>query len=149
MARTISPLLPSTQRLLAELGERLRLVRLRRRVSAAHVAERAGMAPKTLTAVERGAPGATVGAYLAVLQVLQLEGSLAQVASDDPLGRALQDRAARSSRARRQSPRSLQAQPTEIAPQRLAQPNRLPEVTTGEEISTDSLLEILRTHPTT
>src|SRR5688500_15710729 len=91
MSRTVSPLLPSTQELLRQLGERLRLARLRRRLSALQVAERAGMAPMTLRSVERGGPGVTLGAYLAVMQVLGIEKDLDLLARADPMGRTLQD----------------------------------------------------------
>lgn len=91
MANTTSPLLPATEELLKEFGERLRLARLRRRLQAKEVAERAGMTEVTLRRVERGLPGVTMGAYLAVLQVLQLQGDVAQWATNDPLGRHLQD----------------------------------------------------------
>lgn len=91
MGRRVQPLLPRVQRILAELGESLRLARLRRRLTAKQVAERAGMTVVTLRAIERGSPGATLGAYAAVLQVLGLEGDLALVAKNDPLGRKLQD----------------------------------------------------------
>lgn len=91
MGRTTSPLLPMTERLATDLGERLRLARKRRKLTALQVAERAGMAPMTLRAVEQGSPGATLGAYLAVMQVLGLQADLSKVAAEDPLGRALQD----------------------------------------------------------
>ena len=91
MPRTVSPLLPSTNELLRRLGERLRLARLRRRLSAKHVAARAGMAPMTLRSVERGGSGVTMGAYLAVMQVLGVETDLELLAQADPMGRALQD----------------------------------------------------------
>src|SRR5882762_7887357 len=91
MPRTVSPLLPSTEARLRQLGERLRLARLRRRLSAKHVAERAGMAPMTLRSVERGGAGVTMGAYLAVMQVLGVETDLDLLAKADPMGRALQD----------------------------------------------------------
>ena len=91
MPRTVSPLLPSTGELLRQLGERLRLARLRRRLSAKQVAERTGMAPMTLRSVERGGAGVTIGAYLAVMQVLGVELDLDLLAKADPMGRALQD----------------------------------------------------------
>lgn len=93
MAKRTAPLLPSTERLLAGFGERLRAARLRRRLTAKQVAERAGMAVMTLRGLERGAPGATLGAYAAVMQTLQLEGGIGQLALEDPTGRALQDAA--------------------------------------------------------
>ena len=54
MGREKTIVLPLLQRLLAELGENIRLARLRRRFSAAMVAERAGIARNTLRAIERG-----------------------------------------------------------------------------------------------
>jgi transcriptional regulator with XRE-family HTH domain len=91
MAKTISPLLPLTTELLHRFGERLRLARLRRRLTAKQVAERAGMAPMTLRSLERGGAGVTMGAYLAVLQVLGVEKDLDFLAAADSLGRELQD----------------------------------------------------------
>src|SRR5437773_10746108 len=91
MPRKVSPLLPSTEELLRQLGERMRLARLRRRLSAKHVAARAGMAPMTLRGVERGGSGVTMGAYVAVMQVLGVEKDLGLLAEADPMGRALQD----------------------------------------------------------
>ncbi|TWO69492.1 helix-turn-helix domain-containing protein [Caenimonas sedimenti] len=91
MANRTSSLLPATERRLRELGERLRLARLRRKLTAAHLAERAGMAPMTLRGIERGTPGATLGAYAAVMQVLGLDADIDLLGAQDPLGRELQD----------------------------------------------------------
>lgn len=91
MAKTIAPLLPSTTAFLQRFGERLRLARLRRRLTAKQVAERAGMAPMTLRSLERGGAGVTMGAYLAVMQVLGIEKDLDLLGAADPLGRELQD----------------------------------------------------------
>jgi len=91
MPRKVSALLPSTDELLRQLGERLRLARLRRRLSAKQVAARAGMAPMTLRSLERGGSGVTMGAYLSVMQVLGVEKDLDLLANADPMGRSLQD----------------------------------------------------------
>ncbi len=91
MAKTIAPLLPSTTELLRRLGDRLRLARLRRRLTAKQVAKRAGMAPMTLRSLERGGAGVTMGAYLAVMQVLGLEKDMDLLAAADSQGRELQD----------------------------------------------------------
>src|SRR5476651_1227907 len=91
MAKKTAPLLPSTDTVLCQFGDRLRLARLRRRLSAKHAAERAGMSPMTLRSLERGGSGVTMGAYLAVMQVLGIEKDLDLLGRADPLGRELQD----------------------------------------------------------
>jgi transcriptional regulator with XRE-family HTH domain len=91
MAKKTAPLLPSTDELLFQFGARLRAARLRRRLPAKQVAERAGMSPMTLRSVERGGSGVTMGAYLAVMQVLGIEKDLNLLAKADPVGRELQD----------------------------------------------------------
>jgi DNA-binding XRE family transcriptional regulator len=87
-----SPLLyPRQAKLLTELGERVRAARLRRRFTASLVAERADISRQTLTKVERGDPSVTLGTYLRVLVVVGLEGDIALIAANDPVGRRLQD----------------------------------------------------------
>lgn len=91
MGRRKSIVLPSVQRLLRELGENIRLARLRRKFSTTLVAERAGIARNTLRAIEHGEPSVTFGAYVNVLLCLGLEKDLKLIAIDDELGRKLQD----------------------------------------------------------
>ena len=91
MGRTRHKPLPSLQRQLTEIGENLRLARLRRRLSATQVAERAGIARRTLYEIERGEPAVSFGMYANVLLVLGLEKDLNAIARDDELGRKLQD----------------------------------------------------------
>ena len=91
MAKKIAPLLPSAEELLHQFGDRLRLARQRRRLAAKQVAERAGMSPMTLRSLERGGSGVTMGAYLAVMQVLGIENDLGLLGKADPQGRELQD----------------------------------------------------------
>src|SRR5882757_7427382 len=91
MGREKSIIFPSIQRILSELGDNIRLARLRRRFSAALIAERAGIARNTLRAIERGDPSVSFGAYVNVLHSLGLEKDLKLIAQDDVLGRKLQD----------------------------------------------------------
>ena len=84
-------LLPALRRLMAELGEQIKLARLRRNLSQQQVCERAGISRPTLREIERGAPGVSVGTLTAVLHVLGLEKDIALIARDDELGRRLQD----------------------------------------------------------
>ncbi len=91
MPRKPPTIFPQEQRLLTEMGERFKLARLRRKLSNAVVAQRAGISRTSLYKVERGDPGATLGTYLRVLAVLGLETDVNALASDDKLGRKLQD----------------------------------------------------------
>jgi transcriptional regulator with XRE-family HTH domain len=84
-------LYPNQAKLLRELGQRLREARLRRRFSVSLVAERADVSRPTLNKVEAGDAAVTLGTYLRVLGVLGLEKDLSLLASDDALGRRLQD----------------------------------------------------------
>lgn len=91
MGREKVIVLPRLRRILAELGENVRLARLRRKLAAAMVAERAGIARNTLRSIEQGDPRVTFGAYVNVLLTLGLENDLKLIAQDDELGRKLQD----------------------------------------------------------
>lgn len=91
MANTSPILFPKTQRILNELGENIKLARLRRKLSSEQVAERANIGRSTLVKIEQGHPGVGIGNYLNVLRVLGLEQDFLLVAKDDELGRKLQD----------------------------------------------------------
>ena len=83
--------LPSVVKILTEFGENIKLARLRRKLSAEQVAERANISRPTLLSIEKGMPGVAIGSYAQVLFVLNLEKDLLKVAVDDMLGRKLQD----------------------------------------------------------
>ncbi len=91
MPRKPPIIFPQEQRLLSNLGERFKLARLRRKLSSATVAQRAGISRSSVYKVEAGDPGATMGTYLRVLAVLGLEGDVDALAADDKVGRKLQD----------------------------------------------------------
>ena len=84
-------LLPRTKRILVEVGENIKLARLRRKLSAEQVAERANISRPTLVEIEKGSPTVSIGSYLLVLNVLGLEKDFLFLAKDDDLGRKLQD----------------------------------------------------------
>jgi transcriptional regulator with XRE-family HTH domain len=87
-----SPLnFPAEKRRLEALGDRLRAARKRRHFAVTTVAARAGVSRQTLYNVENGDPSVTLGTYLRVLTVLGLDADLDHVASDDRVGRRLQD----------------------------------------------------------
>jgi transcriptional regulator with XRE-family HTH domain len=76
---------------LLQLGNRLRLARLRRGLTMVQTAERANISRETLKRVESGDGGTSLAVLLRVLVVLGLDKDLALVAADDVLGRKLQD----------------------------------------------------------
>jgi transcriptional regulator with XRE-family HTH domain len=84
-------LIPRHRRILEGLGENLRLARLRRKLSAAKVAERAGISRNTLHLLEKGGGNTSITTLFQVLVVLGLEGDFSKLAADDELGRRLQD----------------------------------------------------------
>ncbi len=84
-------LLPKMERILRELGENIKLARLRRKLTTIQVSERAGISRSTLNSVEKGHSGVALGIYAQVLNVLGLEKDLLAVAKDDEFGKRLQD----------------------------------------------------------
>ena len=92
MGRRAVIVLPKMQKLLCQMGEQIRLARLRRHLPAELVAERAGISRQTVTAIEKGSASVAMGAYAAALHALGgLEQDLLLIAKDDELGRELQD----------------------------------------------------------
>ena len=92
MSKRTPVILPETERILAIMGEQIKLARLRRKLSAELVAERAGISRATLWAVEKGTPTVAAGIYAAVLHALNgMDKDLLLVAKDDEFGRKLQD----------------------------------------------------------
>ncbi|MFL9863087.1 helix-turn-helix transcriptional regulator [Paraburkholderia fungorum] len=147
MAKKTAPLLPGTELRLQQLGERLRLGRLRRRLTGKQVAERAGMTPVTLRSLEKGSSGVTIGAYLAVMQVLGAEKDLDLLLKDDPLGRNLQDAALpRRSRATAHvAPGAPKRRAIPSAPAARAEPTATSDWTADDTfVSADSLASLIK-----
>lgn len=85
-------LMPDTQHKLTQMGEQIKLARLRRKLTVELVAERAGISRTTLWNVEKGSSSVAIGAYAAVLHALNgMDKDLLLIAKEDELGRQLQD----------------------------------------------------------
>ena len=82
---------PRLNRLMKQVGEQIKLARLRRKLGTVSLAERAGISRSTLLLIEKGTPTVSRGSYLQVLFVLGLENDFLLLAKDDILGRKLQD----------------------------------------------------------
>ncbi len=84
---------PSTLRILADMGEQIKLARLRRKLGVEDVATIAGISRTTVWAIEKGSQAVSIGAYAAVLHSLnEIDKDLLLVAKEDPYGRGLQDK---------------------------------------------------------
>jgi transcriptional regulator with XRE-family HTH domain len=84
-------ILPKLARILTELGENIKLARLRRKLTSEQVCERAGIGRSTLWMIEKGSSTVSMGAYAQVLFTLGMEQDLLKLAADDVVGRRLQD----------------------------------------------------------
>ena len=92
MGKKAVTVLPSTEKILAEMGEQIKLARLRRQLSTELVSERAGISRATLWNVEKGSPSVAIGIYAAVLHALNnLDTDLLLIAKDDEFGRKMKD----------------------------------------------------------
>ena len=85
-------LFPDTIKILEQMGEQIKLARLRRNLSVELVSERANISRATLWSIEKGSPSVAIGYYAAVLHALNdMDRDLLLVAKDDKLGRTIQD----------------------------------------------------------
>ena len=85
-------IVPQTERILEQMGEQIKIARLRRKLSTELVAERAGISRATLWSIEKGSPSVSIGMYAAILHALNgMDKDLLLVAKDDEFGRKLQD----------------------------------------------------------
>ena len=92
MKKAAYNILPGTEEILKNMGEQIKLARLRRSLSSELTAERAGISRASLWKGEKGDQSVAVGIYAAVLHALNnLDQDLLLLAKDDALGRQLQD----------------------------------------------------------
>ncbi|MEX0685486.1 MAG: helix-turn-helix transcriptional regulator [Balneolales bacterium] len=91
MNKKRSILLPKHERMLHQVGEQIKLARLRRKLSADQISVRASIGTATLWRIEKGDPGVAMGNYFQVLVALGLDKDILNLASDDELGRKIQD----------------------------------------------------------
>lgn len=106
MVKTTLPPFPSVLKQLVALGERMRLARLRRKITAELFSERMGVSRETLRRLENGDPTIAMGTYMRALRVLGLDGDIDTLARDDVLGRKLQDLALPQPQKRKRTPKS-------------------------------------------
>ena len=83
MTRIIITLSPATQKALQKMGANIKNARLRRNIRADILAEQAGISTDTLSSIEKGAHTVSIGAYAAVLAVLELDKDIQLIALDE------------------------------------------------------------------
>jgi transcriptional regulator with XRE-family HTH domain len=116
MAKRTPPTHPRAQRQIEALGQRLRTARMRRSMTQAVMAERVGVSIPTIAKLENGEPSTSLATLLRALSVLGLAGDIDLIATQDTLGRELQDNALRRSNAPRRTRQTTQTLlPTPIA----------------------------------
>ncbi|PIW06709.1 MAG: transcriptional regulator [Comamonadaceae bacterium CG_4_9_14_0_8_um_filter_60_18] len=91
MKKSTLSLPPQFLRQLAALGLRMRLARERRKLSTEVFAQRLGTSRETLRRMEKGDPTIAMGTFFRALRILGLDKNIDLLASDDELGRKLQD----------------------------------------------------------
>lgn len=91
--RTNPPMPLPVKRALLKLGEDIRHARLRRRIPTTLMAERAMITRTTLSKVEKGDPGVSLGIYATVLFILGMVSRLGELADvrEDNVGLHLEE----------------------------------------------------------
>ena len=83
MTRKTVVLLPSTQQVLGKMGVNTKKARLRRNIKAEFLAEKAQISKSTLSAIEKGVPTVSIGAYASVLFSLGMDKDFEMIALDE------------------------------------------------------------------
>ena len=91
MARTLPSLPLEVRRSLRNVGQDIRTARLRRRLPAAIIAERADITRATLGRVERGDASVSIGIYATVLWSLGMGDRVGRLAESDLIGQHLEE----------------------------------------------------------
>jgi len=85
-------ILPQTERILATMGEQIKLARLRRHIPMYIIAERSGLSRQTIISIEKGLPSVAIGNYAMALHAIHgMDTELLNVCKDDKMGRTFQD----------------------------------------------------------
>ena len=92
MDKRSANVLPKTEQILIQMGNQIKLARLRRNLSMEVVCERAHISRTTLTKIEKGDSSVAIGFYAVTLHALGgMDTDLLLIAKDDVYGRTLQD----------------------------------------------------------
>ena len=83
MPRKNINLTPSTVKMLEKMGTQIKRARLRRNISVEVIADQAGISETTFYAIEKGVSTVSIGAYAAVLAVLELDNDLELIALEE------------------------------------------------------------------
>ena len=72
-----------TRRMLAKMGVQIKNARLRRNISVEEITNKSGVSETTYYAIEKGKDTVSIGAYAAVLSVLELDKDIGLIATDE------------------------------------------------------------------
>ena len=78
--------------ILSQLGENIKLARLRRNISMEEISIKTNISLPTIRKIEQGNPNVSIGLYSKILQTMELETDIAKVGYADTNGRKLQDK---------------------------------------------------------
>ena len=80
-----------TRKILEQMGEQIKLARLRRKLPLNLVTERASLNRQTVISIEKRSSSVSIGAYAALHALNGMDTDFLLVAKDDEFGRKLQD----------------------------------------------------------
>ena len=83
MAKKSTILTSEMEQTLEKIGLRIKNARLRRNLNAENIAKQANISTDTLSSIEKGSPTVSIGAYAAVLAVLELDKDIQLIALDE------------------------------------------------------------------